>query len=118
MRGVAVTAFSNLGAGSYTSLGMATMEESCLNEQLVQDIIKKYNKTPAQVVLRWGLQRGTQIIPKTTSEGRLKENYDILDFNLTNEEMNGLTALNKNRRFNDPGDFCEGAFRTFFPIYD
>ena len=94
------------------------MEESCLNEQVVKDIATSHNKTPAQVVLRWGLQRGTQVIPKTTSETRLKENFGILDFNLSSEEMKKIDGLNKNMRFNDPGVFCEGAFKTFYPIYE
>jgi D-xylose reductase len=65
------------------------MEESCLNEQVVKDIAAKHNKTPAQVVLRWGIQRGTAIIPKTTKEERLKENLDLFNgFNLSNDEMN------------------------------
>ena len=46
-KGIAVTAFSNLGAGSYVPLGMATIEDSCLNQQIVQDIAKKHNCTPA-----------------------------------------------------------------------
>jgi D-xylose reductase len=53
--GIAVTAFSNLGAGSYVELGMATQSESCLNEEVVQNIAKKHGKTEAQVVLRWAV---------------------------------------------------------------
>lgn len=117
-RGLAVTAFSNLGAGSYVSLGMSTVEDSCLLEPTVQALATKYGKTPAQIVLRWGVQRGTAIIPKTTSKARLVENFSILDFNLTEEEMTAINKLDKNRRFNDPGVFCELAFATFFPIYE
>ena len=71
LKGIAVTAFSNLGAGSYVALNMATIEESCLNEQVVIDIAKSHKKTPAQIVLRWGVQRGTAVIPKTTNKDRL-----------------------------------------------
>ena len=117
-KGVAVTAFSNLGAGSYVSLGMSKVEESCLLEPTVQGFSAKYNKTPAQIVLRWGVQRGTAIIPKTTSKTRLAENFSILDFSLTEEEMSAINKLDKHRRFNDPGVFCELAFATFFPIYE
>ena len=66
-----MTAYSNLGAGSYVALNMATIEESCLNEQVVIDIAKSHQKTPAQIVLRWGVQRGTAVIPKTTNKDRL-----------------------------------------------
>lgn len=54
-KGIAVTAFSNLGAGSYVQLGMAAVEESCLNEAVVQQIAKRHGRTTAQVVLRWGV---------------------------------------------------------------
>jgi len=117
-RGIAVTGFSNLGAGSYVSLGMATVEQSCLSEPLVQSIARKHGKSEAQVVLRWAVQRGTAIVPKTTSVVRLRENAAIFDFNLSHEEMKSITSLNKNQRFNDPGHFCEAAFGTFFPIYE
>ena len=79
---------------------------------------KGHGKTPAQVVLRWGVQRGTAIIPKTSRPERMLENQDIFDFELSKQEMLDISALNADRRFNDPGEFCEAAFNTFFPIYD
>ena len=118
LKGIAVTAYSNLGAGSYVPLGMAAVEESCLRESIVQEIASKHGRTPAQVVLRWGVQRGTAIIPKTTSRERLAENLAAIDFTLTETEMTGISALDKHRRFNDPGVFCELVFATFFPIFD
>jgi D-xylose reductase len=48
----------------------------------------------------------------------MRENLDIFNFELTDEEMAKISALNINRRFNDPGHFCEEAFNTFYPIYD
>ena len=61
-------------------------------------------------MLRWGVQRGTAIIPKSTKQERMIENGNIFDFTLLTEEMNSISSLNKNKRFNDPGVFCEGAF--------
>jgi D-xylose reductase len=113
-----VTAFSPLGAASYYQIGMATPEESVLDQPVVRQTAEHHGKTPAQVVLRWGVQRGTAVIPKTSRPERLKENLSIFDFELTNEEMNAISALDRNRRFNDPGVFCEKAFNTFFPIYE
>ena len=115
---IAVTAFSPLGALSYFSLGMAKPEESVLQHPIVQSIATKLQRTPAQVVLRWGIQRGTAIIPKTSDAGRLKENLGVFDFELSSADMTAISALNRNRRFNDPGDFCELAFHTFYPIYE
>lgn len=116
--GVAVTGFSNLGGGSYVDLGMAKQTESCLQEPVIQDIAQQQNKSPAQVVLRWAVQRGIAIVPKSTHIERQKENFNIYDFSLSVEEMGHIDALNKNHRFNDPGQFCESAFNTFYPIYD
>jgi D-xylose reductase len=115
---VGVTAFSPLGARSYVQLGMATEADSVLNEQAVRDTAARHKKTPAQVVLHWAVQRGTAAIPKSTNPARLRENLSIFDFELRAEEMAAISALDCNRRFNDPGVFCEKAFNTFFPIYE
>ena len=116
--GMAVTAFSPVGARSYVSLEMAAENESVLETDAVKTAAARLGKTPAQVVLRWGVQRGTAIIPKTARKERLKENLALFDFELSAEEMQAISALNSNRRFNDPAVFCEAAFNTFYPIYD
>ena len=94
-----------------------TTSES-MTEQAVTQVAEEREKTPAQVILRWAVQRGTSIIPKSTDPGRMRENLAITDFFLTERQMNAITALNANRRFNDPGLFCEQAFGRFHPIYD
>lgn len=116
--GMEVTAFSPLGALSYVELDMAGQGDSVLTEPAVTAAAAAHGKTPAQVVLRWGVQRGTSIIPKTSKPERMRENLDIGDFALTEDEMAAISALNANRRFNDPGVFAEAAFGTFHPIYD
>lgn len=115
---IAVTGFSPLGAGSYLELGMAKAEDSVLEEDSVMEIAKTHQKSPAQVVLRWGIQQGTAVIPKTSKVHRLKENLDVYDFSLTDTEMDTISSLERHQRFNDPGDFCEVAFNTFCPIYE
>jgi D-xylose reductase len=69
-------------------------------------------------VLRWALQRGTGVIPKTSREHVLKENIDLFDFSLAESEMAEVGSLNKNRIFNDPGVFCENEFNLFFPVFE
>jgi D-xylose reductase len=113
-----VTAFSPLGALSYVALHMASVDDSVLQQQVVIAAAERIKKSPAQVVLRWGIQRGTAVIPKTINPDRLKENLALFDFELSEAEMTAISALNKNRRFNDPGDFCELAFDKFYSIYD
>ncbi len=114
---IVYTAFSPLGAPSYVPLGMASADQSVLTDPVVVKLAQAKQKTPAQIVLRWGVQRGTSVIPKTSSVARLRENID-LDFRLTQEEMDVISGLDRHQRFNDPGVFCEKAFNTFCPIYE
>lgn len=116
--GIHVTAFSPLGALSYVELDMAGAGDSVLEEPVVREAAEAHGKTPAQVVLRWGVQRGTSIIPKTSKPERMRENLAITDFALSDAAMAAISALNADRRFNDPGIFTEAAFGTFHPIYD
>ena len=113
-----VTAFSPLGSLSYVSLGMAGEKDSLLNTEVVQAAAERSGRTPAQVILRWGVQRGAAVIPKTGNRDRLKENLALFDFELTAAEMTAIAGLDQNRRYNDPAVFCEAAFNTFYPIYD
>lgn len=55
----------------------------------------RYGKTPAQVILRWHLQRGTVVIPKSTHVERMEENFSVFDFALCDEDMNAIAALDK-----------------------
>lgn len=60
---------------------------------VLQEIGKKYDKTVAQVILRWQLQRGIVIIPKSTHKERMAQNLDVFDFTLTDEDMQAIAAL-------------------------
>ena len=115
---IAFTAFSPLGAASYYSLGMASQSESLLDNPIVQCIGMEKGKSAAQVLLRWGVQRGTSVIPKTSTSDRMAENLNIFDFELSQSDMDAISGLDRGRRFNDPGVFCESAFNTFCPIYE
>lgn len=115
---IAVTTFSPLGSLSYIELDMARQEESLLQQPVVLAAAERLDRSAAQVLLRWGVQRGTAIIPKTSRVTRLAENLALFDFELSSQEMEAISALNCNRRFNDPGLFCELAFGKFYPIYD
>jgi diketogulonate reductase-like aldo/keto reductase len=64
----------------------------------IQKIAKKYNKSPAQILLRWSLQHHVPVIPKCSSVERLKENLQIYDFDISEEDMNSLNSLNQNWR--------------------
>lgn len=69
-----------------------------LQDEVIQKIAASYGKTPAQIVLRWHLQNNTIVIPKSVTPSRIKENYNIFDFELTSNEMDAIDKLNRNRR--------------------
>lgn len=78
-------------------------KSNLLDEEILKDIGDKYGKTPAQIALKWNIERGTMVLVKSTNPGRIKENISIFDFNLDDSDMHALTSLDKNTRFsNDP----------------
>lgn len=80
--------------------------DAIFTNQLLQQIGGKHGKTPAQVALRWLTQRGIVAIPKSTHIERMRENFNIFDFRLTDDEMAQIASLNTHDdgtiRFNDP----------------
>lgn len=80
--------------------------DAIFTNQLLQQIGSKHGKTPAQVALRWLTQRGIVAIPKSTHIERMRENFNIFDFRLTDDEMAQIASLNTHDdgtiRFNDP----------------
>lgn len=82
------------------------MNGSLLEEALIQQLASKYNKTPAQIVLRYDVQHGVVTIPKTMTPSRMTENLDVFDFALADEEMAQLDAMNDGLRCGpDPEKF-------------
>jgi methylglyoxal/glyoxal reductase len=82
------------------------MQGQLLNNEVLQEIANKYNKSVAQVILRWDLQNGVVTIPKTTKEHRIIENASVFDFELTEEDMERIDGLNQNHRVGpDPDNF-------------
>ncbi|WP_174614371.1 aldo/keto reductase [Virgibacillus ihumii] len=77
-----------------------------LNEPVITEIAQKYQKSAAQVILRWDVQNDVVTIPKSIHEHRINENADIFDFSLTGEEMLRISELNLNDRSgSNPDDF-------------
>lgn len=113
-----VTAFSPLGSISYEELGGAKEEESLIRNETIMSIAKELDITPAQLILSWALNRGTSLVVKSIDESRMKENLDVMNIKLEKATLDEISQLNINKRYNDPGVFCEDAFNTFFPIYD
>jgi len=70
-----------------------------ISEPLFTELGKKYGKTNVQIILRWHIEEGTILFPKTTNPVHMKENFDIFDFSLTEDEMARIRALDCGRRF-------------------
>ncbi len=96
--GIEVQAWSPLGGGT-------TAAELLKNETLV-GIGEKYGKSAAQVIIRWNLQRNVIVLPKSVKKERIIQNFDVFNFELTNEDMEKIYALNTNSRVGaDPMNF-------------
>jgi diketogulonate reductase-like aldo/keto reductase len=77
-----------------------------LTDPVLGNIAQAHDKSPAQVVIRWHLQRGVIVIPKSTHEERIRQNFDVFDFTLNDAEMAAITALNTDTRNGaDPDNF-------------
>jgi len=83
-----------------------------LDDPVIVEIAKRYNKTPAQVVLRWHLAHNRLIIPKSKTPERIEENFNIFDFNLEVTDIAEIDALNRNdRQGHDPDSVKIGTLR-------
>jgi diketogulonate reductase-like aldo/keto reductase len=71
---------------------------STLDDPVIVGIARRHHKTAAQVMLRWGLQHGRSVIPKSTKAARIAENIDVFDFELSTEEMVAIDGLDTGRR--------------------
>ncbi|KAF7347706.1 Aldo-ket-red domain-containing protein [Mycena venus] len=101
---IAITAYSSFGPQSYIELDMDRGASSLLQHDVVTSLANQYNKTTAQVLLRWATQRGIAVVPKSNNKERLTQNLDSESFDLKPEEIKALSSLNCNLRLNDPAD--------------
>ncbi|MBL1225095.1 aldo/keto reductase [Enterococcus sp. BWR-S5] len=90
--GIAVEAWSPLGQGTI------------LKDPVLVEIGKKYGKSAAQVIIRWHLQNDIIVIPKSVHEERIKENFDVFDFELSSEDIDRINQLNSDERLGSNPD--------------
>ena len=88
-------------------------DKALLEEPVFVKLAKKYGKSTAQVILRWHVQMGNQVIPGSTNPDHIKANIDIFDFSLTDEEMEEIAKINKNERFYNATDEMVERFAGF-----
>ncbi|MET8633047.1 aldo/keto reductase [Streptomyces sp. NPDC004680] len=97
-QGITTEAWSPLGQG-----------RGLLEIPAIIAIAQKHNRTPAQIVLRWHIQLGNVVIPKSVTPARIRENIEVFDFSLDTEDMAAISALNEDRRLGpDPATFGVG----------
>ncbi|XP_015978361.2 aldo-keto reductase family 1 member D1 isoform X1 [Rousettus aegyptiacus] len=113
---IVLVAYSPLGT-SRNPFWVNVSSPPLLKDALLNSVGKKYNKTAAQVVLRFNIQRGVVVIPKSFNSARIKENFQIFDFSLTEEEMKDIEALNKNVRFVELLMWCDHPEYPFHEEY-
>ncbi|KAG8523338.1 Aldo-keto reductase family 1 member D1 [Galemys pyrenaicus] len=95
---IVLVAYSPLGT-SRDPMWVNLSSPPLLKDTFLNSLGKKYNKTTAQIALRFNIQRGVVVIPKSFNPERIRENFQIFDFSLTDEEMEKIEALNKNVRY-------------------
>jgi 2,5-diketo-D-gluconate reductase A len=93
---IAVEAWSPLGQGN------------CLADPTIDAIARRAGKTPAQVVLRWHIERGDILFPKSVTPERIRENIDIFDFELPGADVEAISALNRDERTGPDPDKLDG----------
>ncbi|XP_030523214.1 NADP-dependent D-sorbitol-6-phosphate dehydrogenase [Rhodamnia argentea] len=101
--GICVTAHTPLGGSVANTEWFGS--ESCLENPVLKGLAEKYKKTVAQVVLRWGIQRNTVVIPKSSRVERLEENFQVFDFKLAEEDMALIKSIDRAYRTNQPAKF-------------
>jgi len=100
-RNIVVEGYSPLGTPAFKE----KHEPSVLEDPTLNSLAKKYGKTPAQICLRWAVQRGTIPLPKSVNPDRLRSNISVFDFSLTQEEMLLIKSIDKNFRYLRPFDW-------------
>ena len=93
-------------------------DKSLLEEPVFSALAQKYGKTPAQVILRWHTQMGFVVIPGSKNVAHIKDNLDILDFKLTDEEMAEIANLDKGKRYYERTDAMLASFASWRPEFE
>src|SRR5437868_6399961 len=111
--GILTQAWSPIGGITFYRDGR---HGSTLDDPVIGDIARALGKTPAQVMLRWGLQHGRSVIPKSTKPHRIAENLDVFDFELTADELSAIDGLETGQRGGPgPEDITLEAFGRDIP---
>jgi 2,5-diketo-D-gluconate reductase A len=96
--GIAVESWSPLGGTSGSGWGPASKPNTLLTDPIIMRIADRHGKTPAQVLIRWHLQNGLIVIPKSVHEDRITQNIDVFDFELSELDLSEIATLDDGTR--------------------
>ncbi|BET02905.1 reductase [Nesidiocoris tenuis] len=115
-KGIKITAYSPLGSPDRP---FANPDDPVLLEQpVVVGIAKKHGKTPGQVLIRYQIDRGIIVIPKSVNQERIKSNFDVFNFKLTKEDMDALQGLERGNKAGRYVPFSATAEHKHYPFND
>jgi alcohol dehydrogenase (NADP+) len=111
---IVITAYAPLGSAGRPDHLKASDEPVLLSDPIIAQIAAEHGATPAQVLLNWGISRGTVVIPKSVNPKRIAENFGALPLKLSSSALSEIDQLNRNRRYFDGGfwNFPEAGYTT------
>ncbi|KAM1307368.1 hypothetical protein ACFX2H_009631 [Malus domestica] len=114
-KGVHLSGYSPLG-----SPGTTWIKSEVLTNPILATVAEKLGKTPAQVALRWGLQKGHSVLPKSTNEARIKENIDVFGWSIPDDLFAKFSEIEQARliRWLSPGHHTSGPYRSLEEFWD
>ena len=89
-----------------------------MNENIFKELGEKYGKSPAQVILKWHVQMGFIVIPGSKNIDHIKDNFNIFDFELTDEEMTGIAKLDTETRYYTQDQKALDGYAAWQPEYE
>ncbi|XP_027905561.1 NADPH-dependent aldo-keto reductase, chloroplastic-like [Vigna unguiculata] len=112
-KGIHISGYSPLGSPG-------NLKSDILKNPVVVEVAEKLGKTPAQVALRWGLQSGQSVLPKSTTESRIKENFDVFDWSIPEELFAKFSEIKQDRLIKATFfvDETYGAYKTVEELWD
>ncbi|KAK7277189.1 hypothetical protein RIF29_18340 [Crotalaria pallida] len=113
-KGIHLSGYSPLGSQAF-------LKSDMLKHPIINEVAEKLEKTPAQVVLRWGLQMGHSVLPKSTNEERIKGNFDVFDWSIPDDLIEKLSEIKQERLVTGRGHFVHesyGPYKTVEELWD
>ncbi|MED6181860.1 hypothetical protein PIB30_023221 [Stylosanthes scabra] len=113
---------NNIHVTAYSPLGSSDGGRDLIHDPLVDRIANKLNKTPGQVLVKWAIQRGTSVIPKSTNPDRIRENISVFNWGIPEQDFKALSNIPAQSRILDGEELfvnkSAGPFRSAAEIWD